>query len=691
MSKPVEASARRFVIGVDSGGTFTDAVVIGDDGSVGVGKALTTDRRSTGVLDAVRAAAADVGGDALGEATLLAHGTTAGINTLLTRTGARVGMLTTVGFEDTLPIARADKTQGLEMEKLLWPTRWEKPPLLLPRSAIRGVVERVDAHGDVVTALDEAQARAAIRELRDQRVESIGVCLLWAIRNPAHEQRLAELIREELPGVPVSLSSDLAPRIGEYERAVTVMLNAYVTPTVTTYLVDLEQQLHEAQFRGAFLVMHSSGGVQRAETLAPRAINTLKSGPVGGLSAALRVSELLGHPNVICTDAGGTSFEVGLIVRGERQVARRPMVGRYPIATTMADIESIGTGGGSIAWVDPDTHALRVGPQSAGANPGPACYGRGGVAPTVTDAAVALGYLDRLGGTLELDPDAAREAIGRIAEPLGLDVIAAAEGVLAVAETQIADLIRRVTVQRGHDPREFALYAFGGAAPQYAGRYAASVGAAEVIVPMFASVFSAYGAVASDVTSSTALDAPQPFPPDAAWLAQEICALEQRARTELDDGTGAEPQVRRFLRMRFRRQVHEVAVRLPDRTLAAEDLAGVAERFVAGYEREFGAGSTPGDAPIELVGLTVEAQVPLDRPTPRATVDGTTTRGTRRACFGGAWHDCPVHGADAVADGATVKGPAFVDTATTTIVVYPGQAATGDAYGNVRLRLGGSR
>jgi N-methylhydantoinase A len=682
-----------YLIGVDSGGTFTDTVIMAADGRVAIGKAPTTPSRiSQGVLDSIAEASVQIGDrDALRSASMLAHGTTAGVNALLTRTGARVGMLMTSGFEDTIPIARINKVLGLPEDMLTDATRWDKPPMLLPRRQILGVMERVDVHGQVVLPLDESQARAQARRLREEGVEAVGVCLLWSFVNSAHEERLTAILAEELPGVPVTLSSQIAPRIGEYERAMTVLLNAYLAPVVSGYLGDLEERLRlEGGFGGSLLIMQSKGGVQRVRELMQRPIDTLKSGPVGGISASIRVGRLMGHENIISTDVGGTSFDVGLVVRGQPQYARRPMIGRYAIASTVADVESIGTGGGSIAWIDPDSRSLRVGPQSAGAVPGPVCYGRGGTEPTVTDAAATLGYLRRLGGHLELDVEGARSAIAqRIAEPLGMTVEAAAEGILDVANAAMADLVRRVTVQRGHDPREFALYAFGGAAPQYAGRYAADLGVRELVIPMFAAVFSAYGAVASDVRTSAEADIPRPYPPPADWTNARLAELQARVESGLSDAEGHQSvQVTRFAGLRFRRQVHEVRVPLPAEPLTDAGADGIAADFHREYERLYGPGTAYTDAGIELVGLRVEGRVLLDSPTPSARAGASRAPvETRSAWFEGRAVDCPVYDGEALAADFEVAGPAFVELPTTTLVVYPRQSARIDPIGNITLRL----
>jgi N-methylhydantoinase A len=302
------------------------------------------------------------------------------------------------------------------------------------------VVERIDADGAIVRALDGAQARSTIADLARAGVESVGICLLWGHVNPEHEQRLAQLVRDELPGIDVSLSSELAPRLGEYERSVTVVLNAYVAPLLARYIHDLDLALRANGFRGTFLLTKNSGGVEPASRLAARPVETLNSGPVSGLVAASAIGRRNGHSSVVATDVGGTSFDVGLVIDGEPRLTLRPMIGRYDIATPVVDIVSVGTGGGSIAWLDPELGALGVGPGSAGADPGPACYGRGGVEPTVTDAAAVLGYIVKVGAS-ELDVQAATKAVeGSIAEPLGVLVHQAAEGILEVASSQMVDL-----------------------------------------------------------------------------------------------------------------------------------------------------------------------------------------------------------------------------------------------------------
>ena len=521
-------------IGIDTGGTFTDAVVV-DSGSggtrLGMGKALSTPGDLTaGALAAVEAAASYLGqplAEVLERADSIGYATTVGLNALLTGTGAPIGLITTAGFEATLPVARAAKVAGLSPAEATEAVCWAKPPMLLSRRRIMGVPERIDAHGEVVRPLDEAAAAAAIKALRDDGVTSYAVSLLWSVTDPRHEIRIAELIAEVHPSAHVSLSSAV-PRIGEYERTMTAVLDAYVAPLVADELRALAASLAEHGFNGELRVMQSSGearplgGTAKFDLKDPvttpsahlgaallRPVETLQSGPVAGLTASAGLTRRLGRTQAIATDVGGTSFDVGLIADGEVTTATRPMIGRWALAHPVVEVVSIGTGGGSLAWIDPVLGSLRVGPRSAGSWPGPACYGRGGVAPTLTDAAVVLGHLSNLGSSLALDQDAAVRALQQaVADPLGLTAPEAADAVIEVACSQMADLIRRVTVQRGHDPADFVLLAYGGAAPQYATRYAAEVGVDQVIVPAAASVFSASGVVGGEFGLN-------PLPPSA--------------------------------------------------------------------------------------------------------------------------------------------------------------------------------
>ncbi len=685
------------LIGIDTGGTFTDTVIIAGDGRMGVGKALTTHGRlMEGVLASMEVSAKSLGlslNDMLAQIDILSHGTTVGLNALLTGTGARVGLLVTEGFESTLPIARSNKVHGLSDDDFIDALKWRKPPLLVPRRRILGVRERVDVAGTALIPLDEAQAREQIKKLVAEGVEAIGVALMWSPVNGSHERRLRELIREEAPGVHVTLSSELAPRIGEYERTATVAMNAYIAPMVSEYLRTLENAVRERGFKGLFLIMTMGGGVRQAKTLLDAPVHVLQSGPVGGITASKRLGDMLGHPNVIATDVGGTSFDVGLVVDGVLPRANRPRIERHSVAVPVVDLASIGTGGGSIAWIDEALGVMHVGPQSAGSMPGPACYGRGGLKPTVTDAAAVLGYLDRLGGTLKLDREAALGAVKTVGDRLGLEVHAAAEGILRVANSQMADLVRRASIQRGHDPRNFVLYAYGGAAGQYVGQYAAEIGVKSIIIPRLAPEFSAWGAVCSDLRSMIEHEIPtRPFKGNLDDIGEIFDRLEARAMDELagvgeelERKTGKGLEISRLVGLRFSKQTHRIDIDI-DGKLTPENIAKAEAEFRKRYERIVGRGSAYGDSVIEISAVTVEAksQAPMGSFTKRANTKPAISR-QRKAWFGGKSVDVPVYLWDDFGEGSSVLGPAFIESEQTTAVVFPGQRATSDANGNVSL------
>ena len=693
------------LIGVDTGGTFTDTVLLLADGSITVGKSSSTpEALEHGVIASIAAAAENVGStleEVLSATTYVAHGTTAGLNALLTGRGAQVGLLTTHGFEATVPMARANTVKGIDERFRTETVHWDKPPMLMSRRLIAGIVERIDSDGNILIPLDEDEARRMVRQLARRGAEAIGISLIWGHVNPAHELRLREIVREEIGDeIHVTLSSELAPRTGEYERSMSVVLNAYVGPLVASYLRRLEAALRASGFTGTFLVARSDGGMQRAESIIDRPIDTLNSGPTAGLMATAVSGRSLGHPNIVATDVGGTSFDVGLVVNGAPGFVPRPMIGRYAVASRIVDIASIGTGGGSIAWVDDELGALRVGPVSAGATPGPVCYGRGGTEPTVTDAAVVLGYIDRL-GPVALDAEAAAKAISRaIAEPLGTTVEEAAEGILEVASAQMADLVRRATLMRGHHPRDFVLYAYGGAAPQYVGRYARDIGVQAAFVPGLASVFSAFGAVSSDLRAN-AIDDVEPFPIAGSQerLNTAFEDLEHRARAELlttgAEGPDAAIVVTRRAGLRFFRQINELPVEVPPGVVDEAAIETIVGRFRVEYERLVGEGTADLRARVEVVNVAVDVALGLAAAvtTPRRPAGtGAAAVPVRQRT---AWFDreqvvCDVYLLDDLIVGQPIAGPAFLELPTTTLVVYPKQQASCDQLGQRSNRLRGS-
>ncbi|MEV0595918.1 hydantoinase/oxoprolinase family protein [Nonomuraea cavernae] len=692
------AGSVRALIGVDTGGTFTDTVVTLSDGRLGVGKALSTPGRvEQGVLDSITRAAAALDltlPDLLRQTAILTHGTTVGLNALLTGTGARVGLLTTAGFESTLPIAKANKTHGLDELDLSMPTRWRKPDPLVARADIAGVAERIDVNGTVVRPLDEEQARAAIRRLAARGVGAVAVSLLWSPVNAEHERRLAALVGEEMPGVHVSSSAAIAPVVGEYERTSTAVLDAYLAPAVGTYLRALRERLREQGFGGVLMILRTGGGAEPVEHTLRAPVNTLRSGPVAGLAATAGLARTLGRPNVIATDVGGTSFDVGLIIDGRTQRATRPMVHRHALAIPVVEVESIGTGGGSLAWLDRGLGTLRVGPRSAGADPGPACYGRGGTRPTLTDASAALGYITRLGTTVELDVAAARAAIREhIADPLGISVVAAAEGIVRIAADQMRDLIRRTTVQRGHDPSAFALVAFGGAGPQYASWYADGLGATDVVVPDLAAELSAYGAVSSDLNIGAERGVvPTPLhragPLIEATLGELAGELAASLSAEVDDVVAASGRGRvthRTVALRFYRQQRSIELTVEAAAGPAE-LARLDATFRERYEELVGPGSADARSVVEVVSVRVDLTVAVPVPPPVLRKTGAAEPiGARPAWFGGIEHRCAVYDWRRLPADARIEGPAFIESEQTTVVVPPLRQARMDTNGHLHL------
>ena len=488
-----------FVIAVDSGGTFTDCVAVEDGGGITRAKSPSTPPDfERGVLNAVGEVAKRLGrtrAELLAETSVFAHGTTVATNILITRTGARTALLTTRGHEDAILIGRTvQKVAGLSEAEIIDVANLRKADPLVPRARIHGIDERVDRAGEVVVPLKEERLEDILDELRDEGVEAVAVCFLWSFLNRDHEQRVRDWLERNSgddngngPAWFVSASSDLVPIVREYERTATTVLNAYLTPGVHGYLKRMEDALREDGHDGGVAVMHSAGGVSSIAEARERGVTLLASGPAGGMLGTRAMAERLGLDPVIATDVGGTSFDVGVIVDGEPSYADTPVFAKYPVAVPVIDVTSIGAGGGSIAWIEPASGVLKVGPQSAGASPGPVCYGAGGTEPTVTDANVVLGAIDPdyfLGGRIKLDRERAREVLTeRVADPLGVAPEAAAAAIVEIVNAQMADLIRKITVERGLDPAGFTIFAYGGAAGLHCASNARRLGARHVVVP----------------------------------------------------------------------------------------------------------------------------------------------------------------------------------------------------------------
>jgi N-methylhydantoinase A len=593
----------RFRIGVDIGGTFTDCVVVDGDGERTVSKSLTTrPMLAEGVLAALAVAGEELGlsrSELLERTGMFVHGTTVATNAVLTRSGVRTGLITSRGHEDSLLIGKVfSKRAGLAERDIVHSSRLNKPVPIVPPELIRGVSERVDPDGEVVVSLNETEAIEAIDALLGAGVEAIAVSFLWSFVNDSHEGRVRELLLERAPHVFVSLSCDLAPVLGEYERTATTALSGYVGPTVASYLGGLETRLQEEGLGGPIFVMQASGGLTSVEDASARPIVTLDSGPTGGILGAQYLSRLYAEPNVICTDVGGTSFDVGLILDGEIPLDPEPVVSQYSLRMPKVGVRSIGAGGGSVAWIDPGG-LLRVGPQSAGSRPGPACYGLGGTDATVTDADLVLGYLDPdrfLGGRMSLDRDLALAALARLGAQLSMEPEEVAIGIFRIINAHMADLIRKATIEQGHDPRECILIAYGGAGPTHAAFYGRDISVRAIVVPPRSTAFSAEGMLTCDVvhTEQGARFLAAPFSDaDFGLLTEDFVRLEERVLRQFDR-EGAAPtdvSLTREVAVRYRKQAHTLTVDVDAGTLTAAEAAPIQQRFERRYAAVYGEGA----------------------------------------------------------------------------------------------------
>jgi N-methylhydantoinase A len=677
-----------FTIGIDVGGTFTDVVVAGPDGAVIIAKAPTTPSdQSDGVLAGIALAAARLGRDAAGllaETGRIVHGTTVATNALLEGKTARVGMLTTEGHRDVI-----EMREGLKPDR--YNLRMTPPRPLVARRLRLGVRERVRADGSVSVPLDAASLGAALEVLAAAGVQAVAVCFLHAWRNPAHEAEAAAAARARLPEAFVTTSADVLPQIKEFERFSTTVANAAVGPVIGAYLRRLGARLETAGYAGPLLVMLSHGGVASAAEAARLAAGTALSGPAGGVAAAVALSKAGLGRDVITFDMGGTSTDIALVQDGSPTLSPGRAVGDVRIALPGLDIVTLGAGGGSIAALD-RSGLLRVGPESAGAVPGPACYGRGGMAATVTDANLLLGYLDPgglLGGAHALDRDAAAAAVGDVAARLGLTPEQAASGILRVVNARMADGVRVATVRRGVDPRRFALLAFGGAAGLHVSAVAAELGIARVVVPRAASVLSAWGMLNTDLRVELMRSQAQGGAGiDVADLVAAYAAMEAEGRARLG-GFDGEVVLRRAADMRYGEQVFEIAVDLDGIDWSAPDAAAaIAAAFHARHRGLYTYALEDQEAVLVNARLSVIGRLaPTGQEVGAAAAGASSQVATRRVWLDG-WVDVPVYDFSRLVDGATLAGPAIVGAETTTVLLRAGDTARFDGRGWLEVGVG---
>ena len=674
-------------VAIDIGGTFTDATLIDEQtGAASIAKVLSTPADpSVGFMHAFRRA---LGEQEAADVRFVVHATTVATNAIIEGKTARGGFVTTEGFRDLLEIAR-------QVRPTLYDTLFEKPRPLVPRDRAVEVRERLGPSGEVLVELDDESVRAAAEVLAHADVESVAVCLLHAYVNPEHERRVGAILAEELPGVPVSLSSDVAPEFREYLRASTTVINAAIRPVVGRYLERIEGRLAEAGVTAKLLVMQSSGGVFGSDAAARRPVFMVESGPAAGVIAAAHLGETIERPDILSFDMGGTTAKVGLIQDGQPSVTKDYNVGGhagagigqmslsgYPVRTPVVDLVEIGAGGGSIAWVD-SGGLLRVGPQSAGADPGPVCYAGGGTEPTVTDANVVLGRLNPdffLGGEMRLDVDAARAAIEeRLAGPLGLSVTEAAYGIVEIANAAMVNALHLISVQRGYDPRDFLLVAFGGAGPVHANAIAREAQMPTVLVPPSPGIFSATGLLTTDLKRDAATtvmrraDEAEEAELDALFAELERVGAEELAAEGL---ARDRVEFQRNLDVRYVGQSFELTIP------AGPDLL---ERFHAQHERTYGF-AAPGE-PVEIVSIRLTSVGRIDKPPARTLEAGEAPppRAHRPVYFAesGGYVDCAIHDRSALPGRAWLVGPVVVEELDSTTIVHPGFSVRVDDTANL--------
>jgi N-methylhydantoinase A len=688
-----------YVVGIDIGGTCTDCVVVDDAGAVTLGKAFSTPPDfSGGILDALGVAAARLETttpELLADTQLFLHSTTVAENAVVDGTLARAGIITTRGFEDTLFAMRGGygRWSGLTEDEKRNPVDTEKPESIVPRALVAGVRERVDSSGAVQYPAGPEDVESAVTALLDAGVEAIGVSTLWSFANPQTEREVGEVVRRLRPDLFLTLSHEIAPVVGEYERTSTVALNARLGPVVHGYLDNLRRQLADQGFGGQLLVAQAYGGLLPVDEAAARPVGMIESGPVSGLVGSQALGERMGLRDIIAADMGGTTFKVGTVREGLIEYQRESMVLRYHYALPKMDVVSLGLAGGSIISVDARTGTPRIGPRSAGSYPGPICYAHGGEEPTITDIDAILGYLNPdyfLGGSVGLDIEKARALFEtKVAEPLGMGVIEAAASMYKLANSLFHDLLHKTTVQRGLDPRRFALFSFGGTAGMHVGAYGEELGVSAIVIPHSASVHGAFGLVTSDVAHEDQITHPLRAPFDVEAAASIFAELEARIVAQLD-AEGFAPgdmRLQRAVDMRYRRQVHIVTVPVASGEVTARVLEETVDLFERLYEEKYGPQSAYREAGIELVSFRVRGAGSVGRHDFAAEELGDADASAALVARVEAWVDragamqeVPGYDFERLRPGNVVEGPAVVWSSITTLVVPAGHRARVDAY-----------
>jgi N-methylhydantoinase A len=699
------------ICSVDIGGTFTDSVLVTSDGRVVEGKALTSyhDKFKSGFFNSIESAAEklDLSANELyRNITMISHGSTVATNTVVEHNGARVGLLTTRGFEDTLNMMRGlGRVTGEPAENILRITETAKPSPLVSKESIIGVVERIDSQGEVIVPLDEAGVKQAVRALLDQGVSSIAVSFLWSFKNSQHEERVKEIIHEIDSSIFITCGHEVTKTLGEYERTVAAVINAYVGPVTSKYLEEIKDSLHDKGVKSPLLIMQCHGGMIPLERSKQLPVQTIGSGPVGGVMGCVKIMNELGINNLIATDMGGTSFDFGLIRDGQPLSAEKTILGKYQYNVPNVEIISIGAGGGSIAWIDPYSRAMRVGPQSAKANPGPACYSLGGTEPTVTDADLLLGYIDPeivfgFGRGRGLKPSISRaeEAMFKIANLLGISVIEAAMGVVEIVNAKMANLIENEVIGKGFDPRDFALVAYGGAGPIHAAAYSRDLGIKMIVVPgETSSVFSAFGISTSDIRYELEEEVGllSPFLPES--LESPLANLEVKGRVIIGSEVGVDAVIHfsRYAKIRYQWQRHELEIKIPSGPINQEKLDELVAEFTRQYEERYGSAALLPEARVEIVSVRSEPMVEIRKFERKVELGSESIpsqqalKQRRKVYFSRNRPpvDTNIYNGSLLKSGNKVEGPAVIDLLGTSIVVDENQTVRKTEHGDYIIHI----
>ena len=676
-------------LGVDVGGTFTDCLLIDEEhGSAVTAKVPSTPADpSLGVLNGITLVCERAGTDARNISHVL-HGTTVATNAILTGSGVRVGLVTTQGYRQVLQIARSFVPGALSGWVL-----YNKSEPLAPLECTVEVSERISATGEIVEPLDEAQARQALRSLKTRQIEALTISLINAYANGTHEQRLRALAEEELPGLPVSLSSEVIPEMQEYERTITTVANSYVRPIVETYVHNLKTELAKTMRDPKLHILRSDGGLASAQAAGQYPVNLLVSGPAGGVSGAIWVAGQAGYQNLLTFDMGGTSTDVALVQDGKAQLRRETTVGDVTVRASSVDVRSVGAGGGSIAHVPELTVALRVGPQSAGADPGPACYGKGGFEPTVTDANIVLGYLPgtaRLGGQMVLDQAAAEQSVGTIASGLGMSVKQAAAGIIDIVNEKMFSALRLISVQQGIDPRDYALIAFGGAGPLHANALAKLLGAWPVIIPRGPGVLCAYGDATTRLRNETSRTLLRPF--SQIQTAEVVVACDELAQAaalalDAEDVPRAEQTTSFEIDVRYHGQGTLLTLELKRQELQIVGLQAVGERFDQLHQQLY-TFSLDSDRELVNIRAVVQGKATTVAPYHAEPGDGNPVRavvGEQPVFLHDADQTAVIYDRAQLRADDVIRGPAIIIEMDSTTLILTDHIGQVDMYGNILI------